>query len=111
MSETNTVEFSTGAVRSSDADGERFDLVTPIGLQRLAQTCAEGAAKYGDHNWTRGLPASSTINHALRHINLWLAGDDGEDHLAHAAWNLLAIMHFEKLMPELIDIPTRQRPE
>ena len=91
-----------------DAEDERFDLITPFGLRRLAQTCAEGAAKYGDHNWQKGLPASSTVNHALRHINLWLMGDNSEDHLAHAAWNLLAVIHFEETRPELIDIPARK---
>ena len=100
--------FPTGAVRSSDADSTRFDLITPIGLRRLAETCAQGAVRYGDHNWEKGFPASSLVNHALRHINLWLAGDGSEDHLAHSAWNLLAIMHFEEVWPELIDIPSRQ---
>jgi len=50
--------FATGAVRGTDADGERWDLITPIGLRRLAETCAEGAAKYGERNWQKGIPAS-----------------------------------------------------
>ena len=53
------------------------------------------------------MPASALLNHALRHINLWLDGEDTEDHLAHAAWNLMAAMHFEETRPELIDIPAR----
>ena len=109
MNRPTTVEFPTGAIRSGDADAERFDLITPIGLRRLAQTCAEGAAKYGDRNWEQGFPASVLVNHALRHLNLWLLGDMSEDHLSHAAWNVLGIMHFEELMPEMIDIPTQQR--
>jgi len=99
--------FATGAVRSSDADHTRFDLIPPTALRRLAETCAEGAAKYGARNWERGFPATSLINHALRHLNLWLAGDNTEDHLAHAAWNLAALMHFEELRPEFMDIPSR----
>ena len=104
----DTILFPSGAKRSGDADRERFDLISPIGLRRLAETYAEGAAKYGDRNWEQGFPASVIVNHALRHLNLWLAGDDREDHLAHAAWNLFAIMHFEELRPDLIDIPTRE---
>jgi len=104
--------FATGAVRSTDADSVRFDLITPIGLRRLAETCAEGARKYGDHNWTRGIPASVMLNHAIRHIYLYLAGDDSEDHLAHAAWNLLGVCHFEEVLPEMIDLPARRhKPE
>ena len=105
--DSDTIKFPSGAVRSSDADDERYDLITPIGLRRLALTCAEGAAKYSEHNWLKGIPASCLINHALRHINLWLMGDNTEDHLAHATWNLMATIHFEETRPELIDIPTR----
>jgi hypothetical protein len=101
--------FSTGAVRGSDAENVRFDLITPIGLRRLAETCAEGAKRYGDRNWEKGMPASVMLNHALRHIYLWIDGDTSEDHIAHATWNLMAIMHFEETMPQLIDVPSRQR--
>ncbi len=101
--------FATGAVRGTDADDERWDLITPIGLRRLAETCAEGAAKYGEHNWQKGIPASVMLNHAIRHIYLYLAGDDSEDHLAHAAWNLLGVCHFEEALPEMIDIPARKQ--
>ena len=101
--------FPTGAIRGTDADNERWDLITPIGLRRLAQTCAEGARKYGEYNWTKGIPASVMINHAIRHLYLYLAGDRSEDHLAHAAWNILGVCHFEEVLPEMIDIPSRRQ--
>lgn len=101
-------EFPTGAVRSNDAADVRFDLITPVGLRRLAETCAEGARKYGDRNWLKGIPASEMLNHAIRHIYLYLEGDATEDHLAHAAWNILGVCHFEESSPEMIDIPSRQ---
>jgi len=102
-------QFSTGAQRSNDADNERWDLITPIGLRRLAETCAEGARKYGEGNWQKGIPASIMINHAIRHLYFYLQGDTGEDHLAHAAWNILGVCHFEEVMPEMIDIKSRKR--
>jgi hypothetical protein len=105
------IKFPTGAQRSGDAESERYDLITPIGLRRLAETYAEGAARHGERNWELGMPASALINHAMRHINLWMDGDDSEDHLAHAAWNLLAAMHFEDTRPDLIDIRTRVKVE
>jgi len=73
------IQFPSGAVRDGLAEGERFDLITPIGLRRLARTCAEGAAKYGPRNWEQGIPASNLLNHAIRHIYLYLQGDKGED--------------------------------
>jgi hypothetical protein len=96
-----TVRFATGAVRSSDAEATRYDLISPIGLEAVARTCAEGAAKYGDWNWEAGMPAHDLLNHALRHIYRYLAGDRSEDHLPHAAWGLLAAIHSEALWPEL----------
>ncbi len=99
--ENDIKRFCTGANRSTDADSSRYDLISPVGLRRLAETCAEGAAKYGDFNWERGMPVADLLNHAIRHIYLYLAGDRGEDHLAHATWNLLAAMHSEELWPEL----------
>lgn len=108
ISSLEQTKFSTGAVRSTDANSTRYDLISPVGLRRIAETYAEGAKKYGDNNWQKGMPASDTMNHAIRHLNLWLSGDKTEDHLAHAAWNLIAIMHFEELKPECIDVPTRR---
>lgn len=95
-------QFDTGAVRGTDANGTRFDLISPHILQALAETYAEGAKKYGDDNWLKGIPSKDLMNHALRHINLWQLGDTSEDHLAHAMWNLGAIIHFTKTRPELI---------
>lgn len=88
-----THTFDSGAVRSADADATRYDLISPIALEAWAKTCAEGAAKYGDFNWERGMPAHDLLNHALRHIYMFLGGDRSEDHLPHALWNVGAAIH------------------
>jgi hypothetical protein len=95
------VRFKTGAVRSSDAEATRYDLISPIGLEAVARTCAEGAAKYGEWNWEKGMPVHDLLNHVLRHINMFLAGDRCEPHLPHAAWGLLAAIHSYELWPHL----------
>lgn len=95
------VKFDTGAVRSGDAEETRYDLVSPIGLEAVARTCAEGAAKYGDWNWEKGMPVHDLLNHAIRHIYRYLAGDRSEPHLPHAAWGLLAAIHSDELWPHL----------
>jgi hypothetical protein len=94
-------EFATGAVRSKDADDTRYDLISPIGLEAVACTCAEGANKYSDFNWESGMPVHDILNHALRHIYKYLSGDRSEPHLPHAAWNLMAAIHSEALWPHL----------
>lgn len=102
---SDTTMHETGAVRSNDADNVRFDLISPIGLRRLAETCDEGSKKYNDHNWLKGFKLSCLLNHAMRHLAMYNLGDASEDHLAHAAWNIFAMMHFEETRPDLIDLP------
>jgi hypothetical protein len=95
------VKYESGAVRSSDAEATRYDLISPIGLAAVAAACAEGAERYGDFNWEKGMPANDLINHALRHIYLFLGGDRSEDHLGHAAWNVLGAIHSLEVWPAL----------
>ena len=64
------------------------------GLKAMAKTMAEGAIKYGESNWQKGMPIEDCLNHAIRHQYLWLEGDRSEDHLAHAACNLMMAIHF-----------------
>lgn len=100
---TDLEQFKDGAVRQK-LDDVRFDLISPIALRRLAQTYAEGAKKYSDHNWRKGMPFSSILNHILNHIVKHLLGDRSEDHLAHAAWGFFAWMEFEETKPDLNDL-------
>ena len=97
----NRHEFETGAVRSADVDEERWDLISPIGLQALARTYAEGARKFGAANWENGMPVTDLLNHGIAHIYKFLSGDRSEDHLAHAAWNILGAIHSLEKWPQL----------
>ena len=94
-------EYETGAVRSADCETARYDLISPIGLQALAETYAEGAKKFGHFNWENGMPAADMLNHALTHVYKFLGGDRAENHLAHAAWNILGAIHSLEKWPEL----------
>jgi hypothetical protein len=99
--EGTTAKFGTGAVRSDSVEEFRYDLVSPIGLREVARACAEGAEKYGDWNWEKGMPVHDLLNHAIAHIYGFLSGDRSEPHLGHAAWNLLAAIHSHELWPTL----------
>lgn len=87
--------YPTGATRSADADALRYDLIPPGPLRRLARRYAIGATAHGERNWERGLPTGSTINHLVRHLELWREGDRSDDHLAAVAWGAFALMFFE----------------
>ncbi len=98
-------KFDSGAVRAK-LDDVRFDLISPQALRRLAATYAEGAVKYGDNNFRKGMEFSNVINHVLTHINTYLSGSDpdGEDHLSHACWGLMTLMEQEETKSELNDL-------
>lgn len=94
-------EYDTGAVRSDDCDSVRYDLISPIGMRALARTYAEGAEKFGAANWENGMPVTDLLNHAIAHLYKFLSGDRSEDHLGHAAWNVLGAIHSHELWPHL----------
>lgn len=91
-----TKVFDTGAVRWDAERKVRFDLICPSAIRRYAQTCAEGAAKYGDRNWEKGIPTGNYLDHAVDHLLAFMQGDVSEDHLGHALWNVAAAIHNEE---------------
>lgn len=104
------VTFSTGAVRGTDTDGVRYDLVPTVGWRRVGEAMAHGEKKYGRGNWTKGIPTSVHLNHALTHLHDYIDGDRSEDHLGHAAADLFMAMHNEERRPDVHDADSlRQR--
>jgi len=89
-------EFDTGARRDTREGKGRFDLISPIGLRRLALHYENGAKKYGDDNWQKGMPLKRFIDSMLRHLNGYLEGDREEDHMAAVAWNAFSFMHISE---------------
>lgn len=94
-------KFTTGAIRSADCGQERYDLISPIGLRRLAVRYGMGGITYGDFNWERGMPIGDLLVHVIRHLYQYLSGNRDEDHLAAAAWGCFAAMHSEEMWPSL----------
>ena len=70
-------------------------------LRLLAETCHEGAIKYGQYNWLYGFPTSNTMNHGIKHIVQFTNGDRSENHLGHAMWNCMATVHNHIFRPDL----------
>jgi hypothetical protein len=101
--DSECTKFSTGAKRSKDANGVRYDLISVVGLRRLAARYALGAVNYGDDNWRKGFPYSDVINHLQNHLELFKEGDTSDDNLAAIAWGAFTLMDFEENMPEMDD--------
>jgi hypothetical protein len=89
-------KFATGAVRDTDSDKPRFDLIPPHALQRVAELYTRGAAKYGENNWHKGIPSQQMLASAMRHMEAYRRGETDEDHLAAVVWNVLALMQYEE---------------
>lgn len=97
-------DFGTGSVRDTNDGKPRFDLFSPLSSHRLAVHYANGAKKYGEHNWEKGQPLHRYIESLERHLNKIKLGCTDEDHEAAVAWNILAFMH-TKMMIDCGELP------
>lgn len=61
----------------------------PTAFLEVAKHFEEGAKKYGENNWQKGLPANCYIDSAVRHYLKWLRGDKDEPHDRAFVWNLM----------------------
>lgn len=64
----------------------------------------EGAKKYGERNWEKGIPVSRYIDSACRHYLKHLRGDTDERHDRACAWNILCAIWTVKNKTEMDDI-------
>lgn len=63
----------------------------------------EGAKKYGEHNWQKGIPTHCYIDSAVRHYLKHYRGDIDEPHDRAFVWNILCCIWTCKHKPELND--------
>lgn len=85
------MRHNTGKVQLS------YVLDFPNAIAAFSRVCEFGANKYERHNWKKGLPVSKTMDSTLRHLVQFQKGEDRDDeskclHLAHAMWNIMAMM-------------------
>ena len=104
-------KFESGAQRDVATGKGRYDLISPIMIDRLAKLLERGAVKYNDRNWEKGMPLSVYMDSGMRHLYKFLEGHRDEDHLIAAIWNFQALLHIEemvkrgKLPKDLYDLP------
>ena len=67
----------------------------------VAKHFEEGAKKYGENNWKKGIPVWSYIDSAVRHYLKWLRGDEDERHDRAFCWNIMCAIWTCENMPEL----------
>lgn len=101
------MEFQSGAVRDMHEGKGRLDLLPCSAIIELAKHCEAGAMKYGERNVDRGIPQHSFIDSGLRHLFKYLRGDNDENHLVAALWNIAWAVNQEVEKPEMQDLPSR----
>ena len=96
-------KFKSGAQRDISTGKLRMSLIPQKELKRVMRRYLDGAEKYGENNWTLGMPLSVYYDCANRHMEAWWHGDDDEDHAAAVVWNLLCAMWTESNASKLDD--------
>lgn len=71
----------------------------------------EGAKKYGENNWQKGIPVHCYIDSAVRHYLKFLRGDKDEPHDRAFCWNIMCAIWTCKHKPELNDYAKRDTSE
>lgn len=105
--EMEKTEF--GANRESNDGRGRFDLLPYEAMEALAKWYEEGAKKYGDRNWEKGIGVKDCINRMIRHAIKAGNGWTDEDHLSAVMWNAAAAITMMERKPECNDHTWRQQ--
>lgn len=73
----------------------------PTTILEVSKHFEEGAKKYGEYNWQKGIPVNCYIDSAVRHYLKWLRGDTDEPHDRAFVWNIICCMWTVKHKDEL----------
>lgn len=85
--DTNDTEFLLLALRNFEHSKAFTDISTMF--LEVAKHFEEGAKKYGENNWQKGIPVHCYIDSAIRHYLKWLRGDKDEPHDRAFVWNIM----------------------
>ena len=77
-------------------------------FMELAKHYEEGAKKYAERNWQKGIPAHCYIDSCVRHLLKWYDGWNDEPHDRAVLWNLLGLMWTLEHKPECNDLPCKK---
>ena len=97
-----------GEGKKFDEGKIRFELLPPEALSQVAQVFTDGAKKYGDRNWEKGILWSRLLGATLRHLFSWSSGttndqESGHNLLAHACASLLMLLEYHNTHKKLDD--------
>ena len=65
----------------------------------------DGARKYDERNWERGIPCHCFVDSGIRHYLKWRRGDKDEPHDRAFLWNMFGLLWTLHNRPDLNDLP------
>lgn len=74
-------------------------------MLEVAKHYEDGAKKYSERNWEKGIDVHCFIDSGVRHYLKYLRGDTDEPHDRAFVWNMLGAVWTHENKPELIDLP------
>ncbi len=81
-----------------------FDNIETAVLE-VAKHYEDGAKKYDERNWEKGIPLHCYIDSGVRHYLKFHRGDKDEPHDRAFLWNMLGAIWTQSHKPDLIDLP------
>ena len=101
---------SNGVNRESNEGRGRFDLFPYEAMEALAKWYEEGAKKYGERNWEKGIDINDCLNRMVRHALKASNNFEDEDHLSAVMWNAAAVITMRKRRAALDALSTLIHP-
>jgi hypothetical protein len=83
-------------ILSCNLASSKFELT-----EKIAKRFEEGAKKYEENNWRKGIPCKCYIDSAVRHYFKWQFKEIDEDHEAAFYWNVMCCIWTHENIPEM----------
>jgi hypothetical protein len=100
--QTGDKGFLYGAIASF---GVIQEVSHPQIILEVSMHYKQGAEKYGERNWEKGIPLHSFIDSGVRHFLKYIDGQTDERHDRAFVWNMLGAIWTMEHKPDMIDIP------
>lgn len=88
-----------------DAYMEKNNINVITAILEVSKQYEEGALKYAERNWEKGMPVHCFLDSGIRHYLKVLRGDQDEPHERAFIWNILGAIWMHENKPEFIDLP------
>lgn len=101
--QTGRTEYLVKILRQFARDRYSESHGIPMMILEVSKHFEEGAKKYGEYNWQKGIPVHCYIDSAIRHYLKYSSGYEDEPHDRAFCWNLMCCIWTIWNKPELDD--------